>query len=147
MTHLEKTELALIPLLAAIAWYVASAIPGTIGLGRVLLYASGLLLCQSLWRDLCLLVGRAGRLRDSQPQAMRCLCLESTLGGTGIALGALCLGLGLDQPVQLEAWHWSALVALVLVMGFVIKDYVLQVRPWRLLKDKDHINIVVTWKS
>lgn len=47
----------------------------------------------------------------------------------------------------MDNWVWSVLVMLIMGLGFVIKDYVLEWSPWRIRRDKDHMNIVFTWRT
>lgn len=145
MTIIEKIELGLIPALATLTGTWSALLPAQIGLGRLCLLVSALLLGQSLIRDLVLLARNRPLAGNSQKPAMRCLCLESTIGSSGIVAGALVLGLGLDYPIDMPFWLWSIVTAAVLTFGFVIKDYVLLWRPLGFYRDKDHINIVVKW--
>ena len=46
----------------------------------------------------------------------------------------------------MDRWVWSLLAASVMILGFVMKDFVLEWSPFRLRRDKDHLNIVVAWK-
>jgi len=75
------------------------------------------------------------------------MCIESTVGATGVVMGAILSGAGIGQPVSMTEWTWSVLVVLVLSGGFLMKDYVLEWSPWRIRRDKDHMNIVFTWKK
>lgn len=146
MTIGEKVELAIIPIVGIAVLLMAQALPTQISIARLLLDAAALLLLQSLVRDLWLL-----RRRSSAPsagrRAARCMCVESTIGASGVAAGALLIGIGFDQAITIDSRLWSALAVVVLGTGFAIKDYVIEWNPWRIRKDKDHINIVFTWKS
>ena len=75
------------------------------------------------------------------------MCIESTVGATGIVAGAVLLGTGIDRPVVMDKGIWSPLAMATMAVGFAIKDYVLEWRPWRVRRDKDHTNIVFTWKK
>jgi len=75
------------------------------------------------------------------------MCVESTVGATGVAVGIVVLGSGLDRSVPMEGWIWSVLSVVVMATGFGIKDYVLEWNPLRLRRDKDHVNIVFIWRS
>ena len=146
MTKGEKTELALIPVLGIGVWLVAPALPEQMGVGRLLLAASAFLLFQSLVRDLWLLARDKRASQPSPRRAARCMCIESTVGATGIVVGAILLGTGITRSVVMDDWVWSVLVMLVVGIGFLIKDYVLEWSPWRIRRDRDHMNIVFTWK-
>lgn len=74
------------------------------------------------------------------------MCVESTIGATGVALGIMVLGSGIDRSVPMDGWSWSFLAALVMAIGFAIKDFVFEWNPFRIRRDKDHVNIVFTWR-
>ena len=142
----EKIELGTIALLAGCVWMIAPALPGKIGIGKLLLWASGLLLFQSLVRDVWLLIKARRTAQRNPPQVARCMCVESTVGITGIVVGAALFVSGIGKPVMMERWSWSVAVVLVLAVGFLIKDFLLESKPWRIRRDKDHVNIVVKWR-
>lgn len=75
------------------------------------------------------------------------MCIESAVGATGVALGFGLLGAGIDHPVALSPWKWGFFVVVVLTAGFCLKDYVFTWSPFRVRRDKDHVNIVFTWKA
>jgi hypothetical protein len=147
MTIGEKIELSLIPVLGIGFWVIAPELPDQLGVGRLLLAASALLLLQSLVRDLWLLTRKKRASQPGPRRAVRCMCIESTVGATGIVVGAILLGSGITRLIAMDDWVWSVLVMLILGVGFVTKDYVLEWSPWRIRRDKDHMNIVFTWKT
>jgi hypothetical protein len=147
MTSAEKIELMLIPVFGASVWLMAPWLPDTLGVGNLLLGTSIVLLFQSLVRDLWLL---ARERRDAQPsprRKARCMCVESTIGATGVSAGLVVLGSGIDRPVVMNDWIWTSVVMVIMGIGFVIKDYVVEWGPLRVRRDKDHMNIVFTWKN
>jgi len=146
MTNGERIELVLISLAAATAWTLAARLPAAPGLGTLLLAGAVLLLLQGLLRDLWLLWRHRPRPPAGQPRRMACLCLESTLGSTGVLAGLVVLGSGMPWRLALPAWGWGLLVGGVLALGFAIKDVVIALRPLRLVRDPDHLNIVVGWR-
>lgn len=146
MTHAERIELALIPVAAAAAWAMAARLPTAPGVGTLLLVGAVLLLLQGLLRDLWQLWRRGRQPPAGQPRRMACLCLESTLGSTGVLAGLAVLGSGLPWRIALPAWGWGLLVGGVPALGFAIKDLVIALRPLRLVRDPDHLNIVVGWR-
>ena len=145
MTTADKTELALIPLLGAGLLLAAPLLPDTIGLERVLLATSALLLLQGLIRDVWLLASYKRGKHAAQPRRARCLCVESAVGLTGILAGLLLLGCGADYPITLNHWQWSILLMAAMTSGFLLKDLVMEWKPLRIRRDRDHINIVVDW--
>ena len=146
MTTAERIELALIPFVGVAVWLTAARLPGQIGIGPLLLAASVLLLFQGLIRDLWLLFKRR---QDSQIGARRealCMCVESTVGLTGIVAGLILLGSAADLTLLVGRTLWSILAVAVLAIGFAIKDLVFEWRPFRIRRDKDHVNLVFSWK-
>jgi hypothetical protein len=141
----EKIELALIPLLGIVFWLIAPLLPGQLNTGYLLLSVSALLLFQSLVRDLFLLAEMKREPQPIQYRAARCMCLESTVGMTGILVGTGVLGFGINMPVVLNKWVCSILVMLTLATGFLIKDFVIETSPWRILRDRKHVNILFKW--
>jgi hypothetical protein len=75
--------------------------------------------------------------------------IASTLATEVAALhiGALLLGSKIDQSIAMTAWTWTVLVVIVLGVGFCIKDFVFEWNPWRIYREKDHMNIIFTWKK
>ncbi len=153
MTTLEKTELACIPAVGAGCWALAgsSFVPAAAvvgGSGGVLLTLSALLLLQGLVRDLCLLLARRRTATATAGQRLRCMCVESTVGVAGVAAGLILLGAGWDHRLaSLPAWAWGALATGTLVVGFLVKDLVVQWSPWRIRRETDHLGIVFTWQK
>jgi hypothetical protein len=145
MTKTEKIELALIPVLGIGIWLMAPLLPDRIGVGKLLLWSSALLLLQSLIRDLWLLARHKSYLEPESLKKARCMCVESTLGATGIVAGIIILGSGVDRLVTMNGWRWLLLVMLVMATGFLIKDFVVEWGPLRFRRDKNHMNIVFTW--
>jgi uncharacterized membrane protein YfcA len=142
----EKIEVGLIAIVVVGVWMMAAELPAEIGAGKLLLWASGLLLLQSLVRDVSLLV-KARRSARKEPQAaIRCMCVESTVGMTGIVIGTILFGIGFGQPILMGRRRWSLAALVVLGAAFLIKDFLLETKPWRIRRHKDHLNIVVKWR-
>jgi len=147
MTIAEKVEFMLIPVLGAIIWLLPIGLPEKPDSGRLLLVAAAILLFQGLIRDLCLL--RQSRLsaKMESPVRAQCICAESLIGITGVVVGIGMLGSGIDQPVSVSNGTWSLLVMGILVMGYGIKNYAIELNPMRIRRDKDHMNIIFSWKK
>jgi len=146
-TIAEKIEITLIPLFGIIFWLLAPILPGQLNAGNLFLTMSALLLFQSLIRDLFLLAEMKRKPQQVQYSATRCICLESTVGITGILVGAGILSFGINLPVVMNKWMWSILVMLIMAAGYFIKDIVLEIGPWRILRDKNHMNILFKWRK
>ena len=146
MSILERVELALIPIMGLAIWFLTPVLPDALAVGRLFLYGSALVLFQSLVRDLWLLSRRDG----GEPvvgKAVRCICVESAVGATGVVVGCVLVGVGISRSVAMSDWSWPVLVVMILSAGFLMKDFVFEWNPWRIRRDKDHINIVFTWKK
>ena len=146
MTTAERVELALIPIAGVVIWLIGGRLPAVIGTGSLLLASSVLLLSQGLIRDLWLLYRRNQALRVEPRQHALCMCVESTVGVVGVVAGLIILGSAVDATVTMSPWRWIGLVIVVLAVGFAIKDFVFEWRPFRLRRDKDHVNLVFSWK-
>lgn len=144
MTKLEKTEILLIPFIGWLVWQLNMS--NSLELTRIVLYASALLLLQGLIRDITLLMISKPNANEETIQAT-CLCVESSIGMTGIIAGAVLIGIGFDSTLNMSPLKWSMGIMGVLVIGFLIKDFVIQAIPLRIYRDKDHMNIVFTWKK
>ncbi len=134
------------PLVGVAIWLITLRLPSHISVGYLLLGSSVLLLFQGLIRDLWLISRRNRRTQSEQPQQALCMCVESTVGVMGVAAGLVILGSASDFQLSVGSWAWSALAVAVLAIGFAIKDFVFEWRPFRVRRDKDHLNIVFNWK-
>ena len=147
MTAAERTELALIPLAGVVVWLLAERLPASIGIGSILLAASVLLLFQGLIRDLWLLFKRRRQSQTGPRQEALCMCVESTVGVTGVVAGLILVGAAADTTLVMSQALWVMLAVVVLALGFAIKDFVFEWRPFRIRRDKDHVNLVFSWKK
>ncbi len=143
---LAKVELAMIPALGAGFWLASPLLPARPDFGILLLVAAVLLLAQGLARDLALLAGRRRRAPPARRQSARCLCVESAIGTSGVAAGLVLLGTGIGWRFAFPGWAWAVLSVAVTATGFALKDYVLTWAPWRIRREADHLNLLVTWK-
>ena len=147
MTTYEKVELALIPVFGVVVWTLTPELPSKMGVGTLLLWASALLLFQGLVRDVWLLRKAKVAKQTAPVRKLSCMCVESTVGAIGVIIGMALLGVDLDKLVGMNRCAWSLLPMLTVSIGFVIKELVVTWNPWRILREKDHLNIVFTWKA
>lgn len=139
MRAFEWGELGLIGVSSAALWLLTPDLAWTLSYGTVLCYAAGLILGQGLIRDLSIIIRR--RLKgEAKPEGsrMKCLCAESSLGLIVIFLGCLMLFLGIEKSVTFDQWALSGTALGLMILGFLIKDYVVIVR-----KEKDHQNLII----
>ena len=142
---MNLVEIVCIIITVFIFWFYRLNLPTQISVANLILYLSAFLLLQSLIRDLTiLLIQKKTQEKSSQPP---CMCVESTVGLTGILLGAGFIGLGISNYINMIPIAWIASITIVLITGFLIKDLVFQWNPWRIYIEKDHLNIVFSWKK
>jgi hypothetical protein len=146
MTLLEKMELALIPVIGVATFGLPYRLPTQISLGHLLLTASVVLMLQSLLRDLLLLAKLKRSIGEHTTKVARCMCLESTVGITGVLAGISVLGLGINNTLIMTNARWTILIMVLMTSGFLIKDWLIESKPWRLVRDKNHMNIIFSWK-
>lgn len=135
MTRAERIELGLMATTVAV---VALGTPGlrwTPAVGALIGYGAALLLAQGLVRDVAQLIAR--RVTSAQRQRIVCLCAESSVGIGLIAIAIALTLAGISEPVMVSRCALVAGVAVVLVFGFVAKDYVITIR-----REKDHARII-----
>ena len=147
MTTAEKVEIGVIPIVGLVLWLMTASLPSQISIGSLLLGSSVLLLLQGLIRDLWLISKQNHQTQAGQPQTAMCMCVESTAGVTGVVAALIILGSGIDSQLPVGSWIWGAFAVAVLSVGFVIKDFVFEFRPFRIRREKDHMNIIFGWKS
>ena len=147
MSGMTTAEIALIALTGSCAWLMGSGLPQSVGIGSLFLASFALLLLQGLLRDIWLLSQRATAQQTSQRQELFCMCVESTVGVTGVVTGLIIAGSAINWPVPMNDWLWGLLATAILTVGFVVKDLIFEFRPFRVRRDKDHLNIIFSWKS
>ena len=146
MTRAERIELAMIVVVATISWLVWPNFPAAMPLWQIVLVASAWLLAQSLVRDVAILL-RSRRLKSNEPRKeAQCFCLESTVGLTGIIAGLALIGLGSSHQIAITRWEFSFAIAGTMILGFIIKDFVVSWNPFGVRREKDHLNLIVRWK-
>ena len=147
LNKLERLELALI-VLTAIVLVVATEILSALrfsfsaSLGHIILWFSALLLFQGLLRDLWILRTRS-KTGPTEEKTAKMMCMESSIGLLGILVG---LGLSFyfsSLAVALANWIWICLIAITLIIGFLLKDFVIAFDPLRITREPDHLNVVV----
>jgi len=147
MTTREKTEVGLIATFAVGCAWLVPYLPWRISLGSLILACSVLLMVQSLVRDLYALWAYRRRAGGEPSRAMRCLCMESAVGLTGVVSGLLVLGSGASYELEMSCWAWSTSLLFTLVLGFALKDFVLELWPLRVRRIENHEQIRFAWKT
>lgn len=76
-----------------------------------------------------------------------CMCLESAIGFIPVILAGALIWSGLSRPLSLPPEWWMVAIPSVLLLGFWLKDYVVEGPPWRIRHHPDHVNMVFKWKK
>jgi hypothetical protein len=147
MTRAQWIELAMIFIVAIIGWLVWPHFSIAMPLWQIVLGASALLLAQSLVRDVAILLRSQRSAANESRKEAQCFCLESTVGLTGIIAGLTLIGLGSSHQIAISHWEFSIAIAGTMIMGFIIKDFVISWNPFGLRREKDHLNLAVRWKT
>jgi hypothetical protein len=148
MTRAEWIEIFAIAIVAAASWPASKLFHTTMPLWQIVLGASALLLAQSLVRDVAILFrSRRSALKNETPKEAQCFCLESTVGLTGVIAGLALIGLRSSHQIAMSRWEFLIAIAGTMALGFIIKDFVISWNPFGVRREKDHLNLIVRWKS
>lgn len=147
MATYEKFEIVAIVIFVLSVYFIKDIFPSNIAVGNLLLNASSMLLAQSLIRDVWFIFNARSTKQLVPKKIAQCMCLESTVGISGVLIGILLIGVKIDWLIVMTWWTWMILVGIILSIGFYIKDFVFEWRPWRVYRDKNHMNIIFAWKK
>ena len=147
LSSLEKIELGAVPVCIALGGWLTPGAGFTWELGEVIAAAALLLLIQGFFRDLYLL-WESKRTPSLAPAASaRCMCVESAIGLTGVIAGVGLTAIGLNRSVYLEATRVMISIGLVMIVGFLLKDFVFEWSPWRISREKNHAQVIFRWRK
>jgi hypothetical protein len=138
----EWTVIGAVIVLTALA---SSRLPAQMEAGYILVSLALVFLIQSLIRDLLILSEK--KASEEAQRVARCICLESSIGFIPIIVAAILISAGLRTPVDLPIWFWPSAVGTTLLLCFLIRDYVIDLKTGRLRREKDHVNIVFKWNN
>jgi hypothetical protein len=147
MRRAEWIEVLVIGVVATGSWLVRPFLPGTLPLWQIVLGVSALLLAQSLARDVAILLRTRYPASNEPRKEAQCFCMESTIGATGIVAAAVLAGLAASMQVTMGRWECFLVAAGTMTLGFLIKDLVISWKPFGVRREKDHLNLIVRWKS
>jgi hypothetical protein len=148
MTRAEWIEIFAIAIVTAASWPASELFHSTMPLWQIVLGTSALLLAQSLARDVAIIFrSRRSESKNEPRKEAQCFCLESTVGLTGVIAGLALIGLGSSHQIGVSRWGFSIAVAGTMALGFIIKDFVISWNPFGVRREKDHLNLIVRWKS
>lgn len=146
ITRAEKIELGLIALAVGVVAMLAKRLSDALEMGSLLAIAALALLVQGLLRDLWLLSKQRKQAGTAHQEEARCMCMESTVGLSGVFAGVVLTAVGVSVMVPMAGWAWPLAGAAVWIAGFAMKDVVIQWSPWKLRRVKDHGSILVRWR-
>lgn len=146
MNTQDRLELSVIVMLVGMVWFGASLFPPELSVGNLILMLSALLLLQSLIRDLSILFKQRKKVNETPVTIARCMCVESAVGATGILLGIALIAFNVFSMIVMSSLRWTLCVLATVIIGFLIKDFVFQWKPWRIRREKDHMNVIFSWK-
>ncbi|HEY4247565.1 MAG TPA: hypothetical protein VGM64_11950 [Lacunisphaera sp.] len=143
----EKFELIAIPVVVVSTAILIPQSGTTFEIGELITGGALLLLLQGFFRDLWLL-RQSRRSPSSTPtRSARCMCVESTVGLTGVIAGIALVGFGLTRPIHLSVIALVFAIASILVVGFLLKDFVFEWSPWKIHREKDHSQVIFRWRK
>jgi hypothetical protein len=145
LSFAEKVELGAIPIATALAGWLAPRTGMTLELGEFIAGRALLLLLQGFFRDLWLLREARRKKSFAAAREARCICVESAIGLTGVVAGIGLVGLGLARPVFVGSTGLAAGVAVTMIAGFLLKDFVFEWVPWKIYREKDHAQVIFRW--
>lgn len=144
MTRSTQVELAILPFATAGAYLLAGVLPREVALGWVCVAASLTLLMQGFLRDLWLLYQE--HVRPTPKRYLACMCVESTLGLSGVLLGGVLALVFSGIEVTLTPLLVTATFAGVVSFGFLTREMVISFSPFQIRRDPEHHSIVFSLK-
>lgn len=146
MQPMARVEVALIIATTAVIAVLSRHLPASLELGSLFAISALILLVQGLFRDLWLLRQQRKSAPANQPVAMKCMCLESTLGLGGVLVGVILTAVGVTTRVPIAEWVWPILTGSIMTFGFLTRDVVITWSPWGIKKHPGHGSILVVWR-
>ena len=147
LTTLEKAELSAIPVATAVAWFAPLGPAFTLKIGGLVTAASLLLLLQGFCRDVWLWLAARRATEKPALHSAQCMCVESALGLTGILSAAGLTAFRSGPDLAVTPPELTAAVGVVLVAGFLLKDFVFEWSPWKIYRAKNHATLHFRWKK
>ncbi len=147
MTRGECLEVLVIGLIAPISWLLWPRVASSTPVWKMVFGICALLLMQGLVRDIAILF-RHWRSPSKEPgKEAQCFCLESTVGSAGIVAGAVLAAFDISTQVPVGRWGFCLAVTGTMALGFISKDLVISWNPFGVRREKDHLNLIVRWKT
>ncbi len=142
----EKFELGAIPVATVLVTGLTPSSGVRLEIGELLAGGALLILLQGFCRDLWLL-RQSRRQSAASTREVSCMCVESVLGLTGVAVGIGLVGLGIARLVFLSPLVLAIGVGSTMLAGYLLKDFVFSWSPWRIYREKDHAQVNFRWRK
>ena len=75
------------------------------------------------------------------------MCVESALGLTGITAAVGLTAFSFGPLFPLTRLGQTGGTAAVLVVGFLLKDFVFEWSPWKIYREKNHATLHFRWRQ
>lgn len=71
--------------------------------------------------------------------------METFLGFAPLILAIMLISAGFRSPMELPAAFWPAAVLLVMVLSYIVKDLVIDLKTLQVRRHPNHMNIIFKW--
>ena len=142
----EKIELTLIPFLAVAIGELGRLLPRELTTPELLVIVCVIWLVQGGVRDLWILRQMKSQPISAPPRKMTCMCLESSVGLTGLLVGVTLTFFEGARTICLSPRNWTLMGGAVLTAGFFLRDFVITWHPFGIRRDAGHHSIVFVWR-
>ncbi len=122
--------------------FAAGYLPTSLAWGTASCLAAGVLLGQGLLRDL----GHLATAKTGTPSPARAICVESGLGVVLLLAGAILLFSAAGARVPIQPMGWVGFIGAILVLGYLLRNTVLDLKRWRFYQEPHHRNVVFRWR-
>lgn len=143
MKKLELFEIGMIAATVLMLTLLRDFLPGKIDAGVFIALIILPALLQILMRDLWLM--RRRQHTKTQGKEMRCMCLESCAAWFVLLIAVLSIFFGWSKSITPNPWIWIGSVAFAQLLAFLMKDWIVDLKTFRLRRDPDHINLIFKW--
>lgn len=138
---IEKVELCIIVATIIAITFSHAFLPNKYSVGGLAVCLALTLLVQGLLRDIYLLYKIKKHPENKPKVALRCMCLESTIGLPVVILGVFTAILLPNWQIHISHMYSVMLYSTVLICGYLIKDIIITWRPLGLRREKNHSHI------
>ena len=142
MLNKSSGELVLCGALSPLIAYGLHYFYGSPSLGQLIIALSLLFLMQTLLRDIWLYYRSKHESATQGQTEIKGFCVETTVGVGVLLLGFSALFFGRSESLNISLFMWWVLAIGIMILCYLLKDYVFSWSPWRIYKDPDHSNLL-----